>query len=245
MHGLIELDVTEARRLIAQHQAQTGEQLSFTAFIIHCLGRSLNDFPEVHAMRDWRGRLVIYDDVDVTIMIEIALDGEKFPLAHVLRAVNHRSHRDLHDEIRRVQGQGAGEISPGQRRGLRVFLMLPRFIRDIFYWAILKNPHWFKRVAGTVIVTAIGMFGEGGGWGITLPIFTLSLTLGGIARKPGIIGQDEMAIREYLSVTISVDHDVVDGAPGARFARRFKELVEAAHGLDDMAADNIDDLGEN
>ena len=38
-------------------------------------------------------------------------------------------------------------------------------------------------------------------------------------------------IREYLCVTISFDHDVVDGAPAARFTRQFKELIERGYGL--------------
>jgi hypothetical protein len=45
------------------------------------------------------------------------------------------------------------------------------------------------------------------------------------------------ANREYLSLTISVDHEVVDGAPAARFTRRLKELIESGYGLDGIAVD--------
>jgi pyruvate/2-oxoglutarate dehydrogenase complex dihydrolipoamide acyltransferase (E2) component len=44
----------------------------------------------------------------------------------------------------------------------------------------------------------------------------------------------EIRIREYLSVTISFDHDIVDGAPAARFAQRLKELVESGYGLSEI-----------
>jgi pyruvate/2-oxoglutarate dehydrogenase complex dihydrolipoamide acyltransferase (E2) component len=37
--------------------------------------------------------------------------------------------------------------------------------------------------------------------------------------------------REYLNVTLSFDHDIVDGAPAARFAGRFTELVQSGYGL--------------
>jgi pyruvate/2-oxoglutarate dehydrogenase complex dihydrolipoamide acyltransferase (E2) component len=43
----------------------------------------------------------------------------------------------------------------------------------------------------------------------------------------------EIRIREYLSVTISFDHDIVDGGPAARFAQRLKELVENGYGMDE------------
>jgi pyruvate/2-oxoglutarate dehydrogenase complex dihydrolipoamide acyltransferase (E2) component len=40
-------------------------------------------------------------------------------------------------------------------------------------------------------------------------------------------------IREYLCMTLCFDHDVVDGAPAARFTARFKELVESGYGLEE------------
>jgi pyruvate/2-oxoglutarate dehydrogenase complex dihydrolipoamide acyltransferase (E2) component len=87
-----------------------------------------------------------------------------------------------------------------------------------------------KKRAGTVLVTAVGMFGKGAGWGIPLSIHTLTVTVGGIVEKPGV-EDGRIGIREYLSVTISFDHDIIDGAPAARFARRLEELVESGYGL--------------
>jgi hypothetical protein len=74
----------------------------------------------------------------------------------------------------------------------------------------------------------------GGGWGIPVPNHTLQLTLGGIARKPGVI-DDRIEIREYLSVTISFDHDIVDGAPAARFVQHLRELVEGGYSVVELA----------
>ena len=34
---------------------------------------------------------------------------------------------------------------------------------------------------------------------------------------------------------MTLDHDVVDGAPAARFVSRFVELVETASGLEDLS----------
>jgi pyruvate/2-oxoglutarate dehydrogenase complex dihydrolipoamide acyltransferase (E2) component len=64
-----------------------------------------------------------------------------------------------------------------------------------------------------------------------VPNHTLQVTLGGIAEKPGVV-EGRIEIREYLSVTISIDHDIIDGAPATRFAQRFKELVESGYGLE-------------
>lgn len=80
------------------------------------------------------------------------------------------------------------------------------------------------------MVTAVGMFGKGGGWGIPVANFPLTVTLGGIVEKPGVI-DERIEVREYLDVTVSFDHDIIDGAPVARFTRQFRELVEGGYGL--------------
>ncbi len=59
---------------------------------------------------------------------------------------------------------------------------------------------------------------------------TLDLTLGGIAEKPGVV-DGHIAIREYLCITLSFNHDLIDGAPAARFTGRLKELIESGYGL--------------
>jgi len=48
---------------------------------------------------------------------------------------------------------------------------------------------------------------------------------------PGPVVGDEIAIREYLDLTLSIDHDIVDGAPAARFGQSLRELLESASGL--------------
>ena len=48
----------------------------------------------------------------------------------------------------------------------------------------------------------------------------------------------QIAIRDYLSLTISFDHDIIDGAPAARFTQRLKELIESGYGLDDSTVES-------
>ena len=75
-------------------------------------------------------------------------------------------------------------------------------------------------------MTSVGMFNKGGGWGIGfLPTHNLDITVVGINEKPDI-HQGHIAIREYLNLTISFDHDILDGAPAARFARILTDTIE-------------------
>ena len=65
IHGLLEVDVTKARAFLRDHQATTGEALSFTAFLITCLGKAVDEHKAVHAFRQGSRRLVLFADVDV------------------------------------------------------------------------------------------------------------------------------------------------------------------------------------
>jgi len=230
IHGLVEYDVTRPRALLREHKARTGESLSFTAFVLHCVGAAVAEDRMIHACKDWRGRLVLFDDVDVNTIIEIELEDRRFPLAYVVRAVNRRSVRELHDELRAVQQNPQRSHGEGTFDVMRWYVRLPGFLRGLAYRILPLNPRWLKRIGGTVNVTAVGMFGEGGGWGIPIPLYTLNLTLGGIGTKPAVV-DGQILPREMLSVTLSFDHDVVDGAPAARFAERLKRLIEGAAGL--------------
>ena len=232
VHGLTEVDVTSPRRFIREYKARTGETLSFTAFIIGCLAKAIDEDKQVHAYRKGRKKVLVFDDVDVNTLIEHEVDGAKIATPYIFRAANKKTMPELHSEMRQAQQKKTQGFKTVPLRE-RIFFSLPAFIRVFLLGALTKSPHLRKRVEGTVVVTAVGMFGRGGGWGIPMTIYTLCVTLGGITEKPGIV-DGRIEPREYLSVTISVDHDVVDGAPMARFTACLKELIEGSYGLEGL-----------
>jgi len=233
VHGLVEIDVTDAREQIRSIEEETGTDLSFTAFIISCLAATVEEQPQVHRYHDWRGRIYEFEDVDVNVLIEREVDGERIGVPHVIRAANQRTVRSIHDEIRRVQTDTSNRPEAGIAKLARRF---PGVIRR----QIWRLPQWFpsrwKQLAGTVAVSSVGMFGTGNGWAISPTNYTLQLTVGGIGTRPRLIDGD-LQSREFLSLTVTFDHDVVDGAPAARFVERLGELLETGAGLDAVSAE--------
>lgn len=230
VHIIAEADVTDARRYLREFRQKTGESLSFTAFLTCCLARAVDKDKSMHAYRT-RNKLVVYDEVDVSVVVEREMDGDKAPIfPHIVKAANTKTMKEIHDEIRTAQRE---EIdSSGKADWIGRYWFLPTFIRSIIWRRLLGSPHWRKRITGTVGISAIGMFGSGPAWGIPIPTYTLSITVGGIAEKPGMVG-GRIESCEYLSITISFDHDIIDGAPAARFTQRLKELIESGYGLSD------------
>ena len=235
IHGLLEVDVTRARAHLKEHKATTGESLSFTAFLIACLGKAVDEHKAVQAYRKGSKRLVLFDEVDVYTPIEHDMAGQKQVLPSIIRAANRKTVREIHHEIRAAQVQDV-------TKDLMRFQSLPTLLFKpylwIFTWIGRTHPQVRKKNVGTVGITAVGMFGNGAGWGIPIPPpTTLMVTVGGIAEKPGVVN-GTIAIRDYLSLTISFDHDIVDGAPAARFTERLKDLIESGYGLPDSTVES-------
>jgi len=76
---LAEVDVTVARAAIATRKAETGEGLSFTGWATRCLARVASEHKRVHALRLGRHELVVFDDVDVNIVVQRRLEGTEPP----------------------------------------------------------------------------------------------------------------------------------------------------------------------
>jgi hypothetical protein len=72
---------------------------------------------------------------------------------------------------------------------------------------------------------------------------TLMITVGGIGEKPVLV-DGRIALRDYLSLTISFDHDIIDGAQAARFTERLKELIESGYGLFDSTVESEQAVAE-
>lgn len=238
VHGLLEIDVTEARRRIHEYKARTGDDFSFTAFLIGCIACAVDENKSVQAMKlgGWlRQRLIVFEDVDVNVQVEHEVDGRKVVSAHVIRAANRKSARQIHDEIRAAQREKISSDAPvrGLPRLMPLAVRLPGFVRRMILRWMLSNPFVIRNLGGTVNLTAIGMVAKGGGWGIAIAETPLAVAIGGIEPKVKPVDGD-ICVREMLSITLSFDHDVLDGAPAARFASRMKTLIETAHGVTDL-----------
>jgi pyruvate/2-oxoglutarate dehydrogenase complex dihydrolipoamide acyltransferase (E2) component len=239
MYGLLEVDVTVARQFIAEHKARTGETLSFTGFLVFCLARAVDEDKTVQAYLKGRKQLVLFDDVNVGLMVEGKTGEKRALMGHVIRGANHKTYLEIHQEIRSVQSEPVPP-SRGMPTWFRSAMLLPwplsRLFNALLGMAARRDPTIPVSMAGTVGMTAVGMFGKGhSGWGLYPAEHSLDLVVGSTAWKPAVV-EGRIEPREILHLTVVFDHDVIDGAPAARFTRRLVELIESGYGLDEDQA---------
>ena len=78
---------------------------------------------------------------------------------------------------------------------------------------------------GTFTITNLGMYGIDAFTPIINQPQAAILGVGRIVNKPvGLNG--ELVLRDRLTLSLSFDHRIVDGAPAARFLQRIGQLVE-------------------
>jgi pyruvate/2-oxoglutarate dehydrogenase complex dihydrolipoamide acyltransferase (E2) component len=239
IYALLEVDVTGPRQLMAEHKERAGETLSFTGFLAYCLARAIEEDKSMQAWLKGRGQLVMFDDVSIGLMVEHEAGGKRGLMGHVVWGANRKTYRQIHDEIRAVQSAPLPE-NRGMPSWFRSAMLLPWPLSRMFMvwlrWSGRRNPTTLVSMSGTVAITSIGLFGRGhGGWGLTPTPQPLGLVIGGVAWKPAVI-EGRVVPREILHLTVMFNHDIVDGAPAARFTHRLVDLIESGCGLDETVA---------
>ena len=79
---------------------------------------------------------------------------------------------------------------------------------------------------GTFTVSNLGMFDVDSFTAVINPPEAGILAVGKIAKTPVVVN-DEIVIRPIMTLSLTYDHRVVDGAPAAQFLKRIKELLQA------------------
>jgi hypothetical protein len=217
MYALLEMDVTRVRSTIRARRIRTGNPLGFNAYLVACFARAIAADPRIGALRHGRRRLLVPPTVDVAFPVEHEVEGWDIPVPHIIRAADRRSL----ESIDRAVAAGASSTPPYARgrRLLPLWLLVPAWLRRALTARYLANAHRRRRLTGTALVTAVGLPSRGRAWGLPGGThYPVSLVVGGLRK-----GDDG---RETVALTLAFDHDTVDGAPAARFVRRFARLVE-------------------
>ncbi|QEW19804.1 Dihydrolipoyllysine-residue acetyltransferase component of pyruvate dehydrogenase complex [Marinibacterium anthonyi] len=85
-------------------------------------------------------------------------------------------------------------------------------------------PHEYQ--GGSFAISNLGMFGIDNFDAVINPPHGSILAVGAGVKKP-VVGKDgEIAVATVMSVTLSVDHRVIDGALGAEFLKAIAENIE-------------------
>jgi pyruvate/2-oxoglutarate dehydrogenase complex dihydrolipoamide acyltransferase (E2) component len=233
--ALLEVDVTRARQQIRIVNRGGQSAVSFVAWLVSNVARSLAGHPDAHGVRVGRRRLATFDSVNVSLMVERAVGKHRVPLPVLIRDADTRPVTEIEEEVRRARSEPvdpATVVIGGKPGGLamRLYYALPGFLRRALLELVIRNPRRVHRTMGSVVVTSLGMGGRVRGWFIPRSIQPVCIGVGAVTPK-AVVVNGTIEPREMLHMTVLVDHDVVDGGPASRWISQLLRSMESAREL--------------
>lgn len=233
IQALLEVDITDALNIIQDHRDKTGEKLSLTAYVATCLAKTTEEYPQFNAFRKGN-KLILLEDVTVSVLVEREIDGALFPESLGIQTAQKKSYRQINDEIRAAQK--TGRDSMGGLSDARWVRFIPGFLFRSFVRLASRSTRMMARY-GAIGITAVGMFAKKNQPLWLIPLVggaTVAVAVGSIVQRPAL-REGGLENREYLCLTATFNHDIIDGAPAARFMKRFSQLLISAelmrHGM--------------
>jgi pyruvate/2-oxoglutarate dehydrogenase complex dihydrolipoamide acyltransferase (E2) component len=228
-YALLEFDVSGLRKALREARRE-GRGGSLLAFFVKAIALCLEAYPDFNSMVNLR-RTTSFEEVDVSVPIEISRGGEIFNRQLVIRDADRKGVREIDLEIEAARSADDGSMSylpsPALRR---LVAFLPAAAVRAIFRAVLRDHRKVKSASGTVFVTSVSMFSTAPGY--VLPYIggpkASSFAIGSVVRKPVVV-RDAIEVREIVNVTAAFNHDLIDGAPAARFVNELKRLVEAGY----------------
>lgn len=229
---LLECDVTDARQKIKALKAQ-GRQATFTSYLLKAIADTVDQHKEAAGFLYNKRKLIIFDDVNISIVVEKEVEGTKVPIPLVIERAQQKSMEEIARAIESARkARLSGKDVVLQRKSgffESLYYRLPGWARRTFWRYLLRHPKTAYRQMGNVGFTSVGMMGQIDGWFVHASVHPLCFGIGSIIKKP-VVKDEAVVVREILNMTILIDHDVIDGAPMARFAQ---ELVRRVEGRDE------------
>jgi pyruvate dehydrogenase E2 component (dihydrolipoyllysine-residue acetyltransferase) len=194
--------VAVRQRLKKEYQSAYGVNPTYLAFVAKASVETLRDYPYVNA--EMRGdSIVTRNFVNLGIAVELA--------------------------------EGKGLIVPVLRNAEGLNLLgLARGIAEIAAKARNKQLVPDDVQGGTFTITNPGGYGTFHGTPVISQPQSAILGTYALVKRPWVVedelGQDVIAIRPLMNITLTYDHRLVDGALAGRFLRDLRERLEAWEG---------------
>jgi len=200
VHSVFKIDMTRIvkirEREKSKYEQRNGVKLTYMPFVTSAAISCLRKMPIVNASME--GNAIRYHK-HINIGIAVALDWGL--IVPVIKNAEERS-----------------------------FLGISRAIADLAARARGKKLKPDEVAEGTFTITNPGIFGEQFGTPVINQPETAILAVGGLFKEPTVVtdadGNDSIAVRHIMRLTLGFDHRIIDGADAGKFMAELKKTLE-------------------
>ncbi len=198
----VEADVTNLvqwrDKVRKEFEKREGEKLTFTPLFIEAVARAIKDFPMINVSVDQTGTKIIKRK-NINVGMAAALPTGNL-IVPVIKNADEKNLLGITKAVNDLANRArANKLTPDEIQG------------------------------GTFTLTNVGGFGNVMGTPIILQPQVAILAVGSIKKKPAVIETpqgDMIGIRQFMFLSLSYDHRVVDGSLGGTFLRRVADYLE-------------------
>lgn len=200
--SFVEADVTNLvqwrDKVKKEFEKREGEKLTFTPLFIEAVAKAIKDFPMINVSVDQTATKIIKRK-NINIGMATALPSGNL-IVPVIKNADEKNLLGLTKSVNDLANRArANKLAPDEIQG------------------------------GTFTLTNVGGFGNVMGTPIINQPQVAILAVGAIKKKPAVIETpqgDMIGIRQFMFLSLSYDHRVVDGSLGGSFVRRVADYLE-------------------
>lgn len=199
--SFVEADVTNIvlwrNKVKNEFEKKYGEKLTFTPIFVEAVAQALRELPMVNVSVDG-DKIIVKKDINVGIAVALPTDNLIVPVIRNADRLN--------------------------------LVGLSATVNDLAARARENKLKLDELEGGTYTLSNVGTFGNVMGTPVIMQPQVAIMAVGAIRKKPAVIETemgDFIGVRQFMFLSHSYDHRVVDGALGGRFVRRVADLLEA------------------
>ncbi len=181
-----------------EFEKREGEKLTFTPIFIEAVAKAIRDFPMINVSVDQTGTKIIKRK-NINVGMAAALPSGNL-IVPVIKNADEKNLLGITKAVNDLAARArANKLAPDEIQG------------------------------GTFTLTNVGNFGNVMGTPIINQPQVAILAVGTIKKKPAVIETpqgDVIGIRQFMFLSLSYDHRVVDGSLGGSFVRRVADYLE-------------------
>lgn len=198
--SFVEADVTNIvlwrNKVKNEFEKKYGQKLTFTPIFVEAVAQALREHPMVNVSVDG-DRIIVKKDINVGIAVALPTDNLIVPVIRNADRLN--------------------------------LVGLSTVVNDLAARARENKLKLDELEGGTYTLSNVGTFGNVMGTPVIMQPQVAIMAVGAIRKKPAVIETemgDFIGVRQFMFLSHSYDHRVVDGALGGRFVRRVADLLE-------------------
>ncbi len=220
VHLMTDVDATAMRRA----RTDSGGKLSYVSLVVKAAADVVAGYPEARSVLQGgplRPRLAELDDVDVKVLFDKTVQGQRCVVSGTVRSAQTRSVLEVQDAVDAYKDAEVDEHGP-YRQALRL-QRLPLAVARLLFRAAMRDPVRRSALQGTFSVTSVGH--EPVRAIFPMIYGTLGFGMGRIAQTP-VVRDGQLAVAPQFTLSLAFDHRVVDGALASEVLARVRGRLE-------------------